>query len=681
MYIKGKVIHKQIISLLLAVVLVISAVFVYDFAASAATYRIGTVVGVDSYLNFRDDANGNIIGKLYNGDTGEVLAEKKDKNGSIWYKLNVNSKVGWAHSSYINVTVYSDDQDFEAYMKAQGFPESYKESLRKLHAQYPSWVFQAQHTNLKWDDVIKAESTVGRNTIQDRTGSEVPTSWKSLESGAYNWETGKWVSFDTGGWVSASKELISYYMDPRNFLDSTYVFQFLRQSYNANEYTAEGLEEVKKGLEKMVAGTFLAKTDHFPETYVPVLMRVAADKKISPYVLASSILQELGKEGKSDSISGTLKGYEGYYNYYNVGAYQEGNLTAIQRGLAYARNDYKTNKYGLPWNTREKSIAGGAEFYASTYISRGQDTTYLKKYNVQGDNLYSHQYMTNVAGAASEGWFTAQAHDAEARQRKLVFRIPVYLNMPSAPCAKPTGNDNPNYMLKSLGITGYSLTPTFYLYEDQYSLIVENNVTSITVYATAVAGTTTISGTGAHKLQVGNNTIKVTTKAQNGTTKTYTITVVRKEASSSGGTTVPTPTISSSTYSINNGGTITGITSFPVDVTTFAAKFTVGNGTVKFLNSKGGTLTGNVATGSKVVLYDKNNTQKAIYTVVIYGDVNGDGKVNSRDLLAIQKNNIRVAGLSGVYSTAADVNRDGKINSRDLLAVQKHNIKVQTIKQ
>ena len=61
--------------------------------------------------------------------------------------------------------------------------------------------------------------------------------------------------------------------------------------------------------------------------------------------------------------------------------------------------------------------------------------------------------------------------------------------------------------------------------------------------------------------------------------------------------------------------------------------------------------------------------------------MNSDGKVNARDLLAIQKNNIKVSALQGACSTAADVNKDGKVNARDLLAVQKHNIKLQTIQQ
>ena len=65
--------------------------------------------------------------------------------------------------------------DFEAYLTEQGFPESYKTELRKLHDSYPNWIFEAQHTGLEWVEVVSAESTIGKNLVP---GSSI-TSWKS----------------------------------------------------------------------------------------------------------------------------------------------------------------------------------------------------------------------------------------------------------------------------------------------------------------------------------------------------------------------------------------------------------------------------------------------------------------------------------------------------------------------
>ena len=76
------------------------------------------------------------------------------------------------------------------------------------------------------------------------------SSWKSTEDGAYDWATGTWPGFDGSSWVAASRDIISYYMDPRNFLNETYIYQFMNQSYDPSIHTREGLVT-------MVEGTFL----------------------------------------------------------------------------------------------------------------------------------------------------------------------------------------------------------------------------------------------------------------------------------------------------------------------------------------------------------------------------------------------------------------------------------------
>lgn len=661
------------LSILLIVVCFMTSLFFLGINANAETIiRTGTVQ-VSSSLNFRNGPGTeyDVIGYLYNGNTGQIIEEKAATTGTIWYKMNINGKIGWASSNYIKVTetIVKEDEAFDAYLTAQGFPEAYKAQLQALHAKYPNWVFQAQHTNLKWEDVIKAEYALGKNLVH----SGADSSWKSTQNGAYDWETGKWVVFDSGGWVAASKEIIEYFMDPRNFLDATSVFQFLRQSYNAEEYNEDGLTQVKAGLTSMVANTFLAgQCDE--QSYVDVLMSVAAEKGVSPYVLASMMIQELGVKGDSASISGTVPGYEGYYNYYNIGAFASGDLTAIQKGLTYAKG---SGSYDRPWNSRYKAIAGGAEYYASGYVKKGQDTMYLKKFNVQGSNLYGHQYMTNVQGAYSEGKLMSKAYDETARQGSLTFRIPVYLNMPASACAKPLGNGNPNYMLKSLAVTGQSLTPTFSMYETSYSLIVPNEVSSIAVTATTFTDKTTIAGVGTHNLKVGSNAIKVITTAQNGSQRTYTITVVRQEApvkppEQNPEVVIPTPSVSTSSYKINSDKTITGITSFPINVTNFKTKFSVSNGNVKIMTA-GGTekaATANVGTGDQIRVYDNAGEHKLTYTVVVYGDTNGDGKVQGVDAMFVQSHVVGKKIMSGAYATAADANRDGKVQGVDAMFVQ-----------
>ena len=147
------------------------------------------------------------------------------------------------------------------------------------------------------------------------------------------------------------------------------------------------------------------------------------------------ILQEQGK-GSSGSISGS----SGYYNYFNIGAYQDGKMGAIERGIWYAK---QSGSYMRPWNSREKSIIGGALFFAENYMNAGQNTLYLKKWNVQGANLFKHQYMTNVQGAAEEGAKLSSAYNKDMKSKALVFSIPVYKDMPGQREPIPTGDEKP----------------------------------------------------------------------------------------------------------------------------------------------------------------------------------------------------------------------------------------------
>ena len=122
--------------------------------------------------------------------------------------------------------------------------------------------------------------------------------------------------------------------------------------------------------------------------YIDIIMNAASQSGVSPYVLAAMILQEQGNNGTSPLISGNYSGYEGYYNFFNVEAYQSGSMPAIEMGLRYAS---QSGSYGRPWNTVEKSIRGGAQNYGDNYVKAGQNTFYLKKFNVQGSNPYKHQ--------------------------------------------------------------------------------------------------------------------------------------------------------------------------------------------------------------------------------------------------------------------------------------------------
>ena len=90
--------------------------------------------------------------------------------------------------------------------------------------------------------------------------------------------------------------------------------------------------------------------------------------------------------------------------------------------------------------------------------------------------------------------------------------------------------------------------------------------------------------------------------------------------------------------------------------------------TMKLVGTDGRENTGAVATGDCLELYDKNKKKLSSYTIVIYGDVNGDGEINELDLVQLNQHIMGQQQLSGCYLLAANVNRqDDGVNVLDLV--------------
>ena len=615
-------------------------IFIKDI--NAFTTKKGTVDV--SALNVRSNAGtGNNTIATLERDTSVTVLDEVNSDGMYWYKISFNTgsgdREGYVAKNYIkteSTAKYTTDKTFES--EIAGFPESYKNRLRALHAEYPNWKFVVQNVDISWDEVIRNESIVGVNLVKKNAKS----SWKSTARGAYNWSNGTWPGFDSNEWVAASESIIRYYMDPRNFLDSTNIFQFLNHGYTTGEQTEEGVEKMLKGTfmeskssvksnvpsetsapttsattaattaasttqaqnvgpvadpnekvelvgptgESLTAATLPKEelptvedkdngpgytepasapvfesttefndTEHGPgvvnsdsikesvsasnstyastaassagenalsngTTYVDMIMDAAKSSGVNPYVIAAMLIQEQGVKGTSGLISGAT----GIYNFFNIEAYQSGNQSATSRGLAWAGSG---NTYLRPWNTKAKAIIGGAMFYGSTYSKAGQNTFYLKKFNILGENKYKHQYMTNIEGAKNEGAMLSRAYSEEDKKGVFTFHIPVYKDMPEVPEAMPTGDGSPNNRLSSLSISGYNITPGFS--SDNYSYTVElpSNVNNVNIKANAADASATVSGSGDIELNSSNSTVDIIVTAQNGTKEKYSINIKR----------------------------------------------------------------------------------------------------------------------------------------------------------
>ncbi|MDQ9777240.1 dockerin type I repeat-containing protein, partial [Acinetobacter baumannii] len=66
-----------------------------------------------------------------------------------------------------------------------------------------------------------------------------------------------------------------------------------------------------------------------------------------------------------------------------------------------------------------------------------------------------------------------------------------------------------------------------------------------------------------------------------------------------------------------------------------------------------------VGTGCKIQLQNKQNEMVANYDVIVYGDLNGEGKINSIDLLVLQRHILQLEPLQGVFLKAGNINKNG----------------------
>lgn len=674
-----EVLHRST-ALLLAFLLVVS--FGTQFQASAYEQKTGVVNTQSDPLTVRSGPGTTYqkLGSLPRGTNVTIVDEANADDGALWYKIDFQGNYGFVSAKFVKiVSVDKDDADFES-MVAQ-FPESYRDDLWEIHALYPNWVFKPVFTHTNWEDALQAESALGHSLVHTNSVS----SWKSTKPGAYDWSTSTWAGFDGPSWVQASDEILAYYMDPRSYLDSNYVFAFLDYSYDASQ--------TKEGLANIVKGTFMEggfEQNGKTYSYVDVIMDAAQKYTMNPYVIATIIRNELGVNG-SKSISGTVPGYEGYYNYYNIGAYATSTMSAIERGLWYAKGGNNgSTSYNRPWNNRYDAVLGGANFYSSNYVGHGQNTIYLKKFNVIGSDKYppyTHEYMTNVPGAASEGRTLAKAYDENARAEKLIFEIPVFDNMPATATKKPVGDGSPNNKLANITVNQSGLTPGFDKDTLNYDLVLDAGIDEIVISATALDSAARIEGTGTFKLQNGSNVFNITVIAQNGQKRVYTIDVVADLSKPNPPTPQPPdPGVGDATINPNlkvseSNKTVSGFPTVPYTADQVAANMGVSNGSVQIVNASGNVVTGNVGTGAKVRILRTDGSLQTEYTVVVYGDANGDGRFTSVDLLRIQKHILHMINLGGAQLAAADANHDGKITSVDLLRIQKTILHMSSITQ
>ena len=603
---------KKLISILLIFVML----FTFIPAVSAKSY---IVLNTNKY--FREKPGGALItgvtdGVLVAGTKVDVISTDGDSGygcKNAWYKVKYNELEGYICSSdqaIIDIADVDLNGDFEKEMLSKGFGESYLPYLKAIHEKHPNWIFTPISIGVSFDEAVTNES-YGEISLVDGTDETLRSKeWPYYQNGTY-----KQIE---PGWYVASRDTVSYYLDPRNFLSEEYIFMFENLKYNSSIQTEDAVRGV-------TSGTFLNTNE-----YLNILMKTARTYNVSPVYLASRIRQE---KGSTDSISttggsftfsvdnsclnnlgyasnidswnalnscGNGKAYSGIYNYFNIGAYSSYQSPQI-RGLIWANGgfDASVTTYNRPWNSKERAIMGGTEYIASKYINANQNTLYYQKFNVSPDAvypIYTHQYMTNIRAHSQEAYSIYKSYkNNNLLNNTYEFLIPVYNNMP---------NDNE------------VILPD----DDKEEEIV--TTPDIDVNTGVVGSGFKIDGDVISNIFFNTSIDEINSKLS----------------------------------SVNANLKITS-----------------------YLDRYGNSASGNIGTGDILVISNGSTTKS--YKVVIYGDNNGDGKTSIVDLLRVQKDILGSSNLSTYDKKASDTNRDGKVDVVDLLRVQKQILGNSTIEQ
>ncbi len=343
-------------------------------------------------------------------------------------------------------------EEYRAELLALGFPESYIPMLAKLHEQHPTWTFTpynitALDSNFTWDYVINQMLSVpNRNLVHADTifqSYRHPTNTTTYDSGLY----------------AASSATVQYFMDPRNFLNDYDCFMFLDWHYNGRTVTVEQVEAVLSGC--AFGNTVIPDLDG-TTTYAQYILQVGIELGVDPMFLAARLRDENGS-GTSALVTGTVSGYAGYYNFFNVGASGSGSANILANGAAYAKNTgtpAMASVWGsASWNTRWKSIYGGAYFLKTKYVDGYKNTLYLQKFNVDPRaSLLFSGYMQAVNAPLSQSkTFRSSLNSSGVMDAAYNFLIPVFSGMPGTPCTDPGGGNTAYYSYSVYPVTTYNL--------------------------------------------------------------------------------------------------------------------------------------------------------------------------------------------------------------------------------
>lgn len=624
---------------------------------AAEVYPFSGMINADSLVVYGTNNSTIKATELAYGTKVNVLSTEKNANNkgcSVMQKISYDGNIGYVCNGYVvdisSITSTTDLPGVETYaeysnaLREKGFPDSYHPYLYYMHAKHPTWIFKADITGYTIDEVA--------HNMEGMLGLQTNNSNYWIEDYPY----------EAGGYYHIKASTIASFVDPRNSLFEGRIFQFL------------DLDDTKDLASDKTLNYIVGEGNL--KQYLEIFKAAASQQGINVVQLVARSNQEGNNKvgyGPSSGTYTTTYGttyngmtLDGFYNFYNIGAYNSNGLSPQPRGLAYAAGYLDGTSFGRPWDTPEKAIHGGADFIANSYIRRGQDTNYYQSINVASyatGTKFAHYYMSNIFAPEAEGKTMMNTYKNSGElELPFIFTIPVYKDMDNnyQPINKNSNNKLSSITINDKLINGFDRDVVEY----QYNAVTEAQ--TIKVGAVTEAATSKVEGLGEYTFVNGEVSIKLVVTAEDESKREYTILVkqVLPEHSVSINDIVSKMAVRISNqnmYGISPGTLVSELTA-TVQKNGGVAEVTKENGNA--------VTTGVLMTGYKIKI--KGTNEEMTYTISVRGDVNGDGVVKINDLILVQSHILGTRTVTGDKFYAADVNYDGNVKINDLILIQSH---------
>ena len=342
--------------------------------------------------------------------------------------------------------------------------------------------------------------------------------------------------------------------------------------------------------------------------------------------------------------------------------------------------EYKINVRKLSSDSTLKSLSITNGVLDSTFSS--SDTEYTVTMNKDVTN-FNKDMITAVAND-SNATITYSDEITINGDTTTVFNITVKAENDSTSTYKLNvkKSKNNDATLSGLSVAEGTLSPGFASGTTSYTVNVGNEVTKVNVTATANDSNADVEISGADSLKVGNNTVTIKVTAEDNSTGTYTITVVREgnddatlkdikldgtliDGFASGTTTytledittdITKLNITATANDSNANVTITGADAIKVGNNTITIKVVAENGTTTqtyTINVK--KLSGDNTLKSLSVTNGKLNTSFVSSTREYTVNMNKDVTIFNKDMITAVANH---EGATIIYDTEKDINSD-----------------------